>query len=151
MNDLEDHPIIGSSNLVDYPQIPRGMWVDEAIWGHRIRSTSSIGNFQFLEFLSVIESLFREAPALLFSHGADGKSLSYEPRRNILLRNLIFNNAALNRLESKTLSDEEKWSEWLDGFRDSFRPAGKTLPICANVLLGSTILKNMFAFSSGSP
>ncbi|MBI5592466.1 MAG: hypothetical protein HY881_18525 [Deltaproteobacteria bacterium] len=125
MKTLEDHPIIGSSNLLDSTQSPRGMWVDEAMWGHRIRSTSSIGNFQFLEFLSVVESLFREAPTLLFSHGDDGKTLSYEPRRSILLRNLIFNNAALNRMESRTLPDEEKWTEWLKGFLDSFQSADK--------------------------
>src|SRR5208283_995197 len=99
MKTLETHAILGSGNLLDYPQSPRGMWVDEAIWGHRIRSTSSIGNFQFLEFLSVVESLFRQDPTALFSHGDDGKTLTYEPRRSILLRNLIFNNAALNRLE----------------------------------------------------
>lgn len=126
MKILEDHPLLGSSNLLDYPQSPRGMWVDEAIWGHRIRSSSSIGNFQFLEFLSVVESLFRDDPATLFSHGGDGKTLSYEPRRNILLRNLIFNNAALNRLENRVLPDDEKWSEWIKGFCASFQPADKT-------------------------
>lgn len=125
MKTLEVHRVIGSGNLLDYPHSPRGMWVDEAIWGHRIRSTSSIGNFQFLEFLSVVESLYREDVELLFSHDRDGKSLSYEPRRNILLRNLIFNNATLNRLESKTLPDEELWTEWLKGFHDSFQPTGK--------------------------
>lgn len=120
-----DDPVICSSNLLDYSQNPRGMWVDEAIWGHRVRSTSSIGNFQFLEFLSVVESVYRENPSLLFSHGSS-KPLVYEPRRNILLRNLIFNNAALNRIESKALPDEEKWIEWIKNFSDSFLPRDKT-------------------------
>lgn len=125
MKTLEIHAILGSDNLLGYPQSPRGMWVDEAIWGHRIRSTSSIGNFQFLEFLTVVESLFRQDPAALFSHGVDGKALTYEPRRSILLRNMIFNNAALNRMESRSLPDEEKWSEWVEGFRASFQPVDK--------------------------
>lgn len=125
MKILEEHEILGASNFVNYQHRPRRMWVDEAIWGHRIRSTSSIGNFQFLEFLSVIESLFREDPALIFSHSDDGKPLTYEPRRNILLRNLIFNNATLNRVESRTIPDDEKWDEWLKGFRDSFQPSDK--------------------------
>lgn len=125
MKTLEIHAILGSDNLLGYPQSPRGMWIDEAIWGHRIRSTSSIGNFQFLEFLSVVESLFRQDPAALFSHGGDGKALAYEPRRSILLRNLIFNNAALNRMESRSLPDEEKWSEWVEGFRASFQPVDR--------------------------
>ncbi|GKT08378.1 hypothetical protein [Desulforhabdus sp. TSK] len=125
MKTLEIHAILGSDNLLGYPQSPRGMWVDEAIWGHRIRSTSSIGNFQFLEFLSVVESLFRQDPAALFSHGSDGKALTYEPRRSILLRNLIFNNVALNRMESRSLPDEEKWSEWVEGFRASFQPVDR--------------------------
>ena len=125
MKILESHAILGSSNLLNYPQSPRGMWIDEAIWGHRIRSTSSIGNFQFLEFLSVVESLFRQDPTTLFSHGGDGKALTYAPRRSILLRNLIFNNAALNRLESRSLPDEEKWTEWVTGFRASFQPTDK--------------------------
>jgi hypothetical protein len=126
MKILEGHPILGSNNFLDYSESPRGIWVDEAIWGHRIRSTSSIGNFQFLEFLSVVESLFREDPELLFSHGDDGKTLSYEPRRSILLRNLIFNNATLNRLESSTFPDDEKWAEWLKGFSSSFQSTEKT-------------------------
>lgn len=124
MKTLESHMILGSSNLLDYPQSPRGMWVDEAIWGHRIRFTSSIGNFQFLEFLSVVESLFRQDPAILFSQD-DGKTPNYEPRRSILLRNIIFNNASLNRLENSSLPDEEKWNEWVEGFRASFQPADK--------------------------
>lgn len=129
MTILEDHPIIGSTNLVDYPQSPRGiaMWLDEAIWGHRIRTTSSIGNFQFLEFLSVVESLFREDPELLFSHVGNGKSLSYQPRKNMLLRNMIFNNAALNRIGDRPLSDEEKWSKWSQAFCESYNGKGESL------------------------
>ncbi len=122
MKFLDAHSILGSDNLLDYPQSPRGMWVDEAIWGHRIRHTSSIGNFQFLEFLSVVESLFRKDPSTLFAHrGDENTTLIYEPRRSILLRNLLFNNAALNRIENRALSDEEKWSEWLEGFCASFQ------------------------------
>ncbi len=122
MKTLDNHTILGIGNLLDYPQSPRGMWVDEAIWGHRIRLTSSIGNFQFLEFLSVVESLYRQDPAVLFADVSDGKNLTYEPRRSILLRNLIFNNAALNRIENRTLPEEEKWSGWINGFRASFQP-----------------------------
>lgn len=125
MNTLNDHTILDPDNLVSYPHNPRGMWVDEAIWGHRIRSTSSIGNFQFLEFLSVVESLHRQDPALLFSHGSNDKNLAYEPRRNILLRNLIFNNAALNRFDAAPLPDGEKWTRWIKDFSESYQPADK--------------------------
>lgn len=125
MNSPDSFLMITPENLLDFPQKPRNMWVDEGIWGHRIRSSSSIGNFQFLEFLSVVESLFRQDPALLFSHGGHDNQLLYEPRKNILLRNLIFNNAALNRVENVVLVDEEKWEKWLEGFSDSFQPTEK--------------------------
>lgn len=125
MNSSESYLMFTPENLLDFPQKPRSMWVDEAIWGHRIRSSSSIGNFQFLEFLSVVESLFRQDPASLFSHGDHDKQLFYEPRKNLLLRNLIFNNAVLNRVENVGLADEDKWSKWLEGFRESFQPSGK--------------------------
>lgn len=121
MNRSDSYSLTGSDNLLDYSQKPRSMWVDEGIWGHRIRSSSSIGNFQFLEFLSVLESLFRQNPASLFSHNCQNNNLSYEPLKNVLLRNLIFNNAVLNRFENMGLADEDKWEKWLVGFQESFQ------------------------------
>lgn len=121
MDNSENYLMTGSENLLDFPLKPRSMWVDEGIWGHRIRSSSSTGNFQFLEFLSVVESLFRQNSATLFSHNSQNNNLFYEPLKNVLLRNLIFNNAVLNRFENIGLTDEEKWGKWFEGFSESFQ------------------------------
>jgi len=64
------------------------MWVDEAIWGHRLHDEQSPW-LTFLEFLTV----------LLAEHGAGRalqetslNSLSYKPQTQLKLRNLVFNN-----------------------------------------------------------
>lgn len=118
------NPLFTPDNISFYHGSPSGLWVDEAIWGHRFRTNSSIGNFQFMEFMSVVESLYRVDPQSIFEPLPPNEYLFYKPRRNVLLRNLLFNNAALSRIEQKTLPNDELWTEWTEEFKESYEPSG---------------------------
>ena len=127
VNDIQSSTsIIDDSNIAPFKGKVTGIWVDEAIWGHRIRVNSAIGNFQFMEFMSVVESIYRNDHSALFDPIEPEKGLTYKPRRNILLRNILFNNSALNRAESylKDKTNEELWSDWIDDFQKSYEPSG---------------------------
>lgn len=64
------------------------IWVDEAIWGHRLHDEQSPW-LTFLEFLNVLQAEHTAGRAL---QEATLNSLSYRPQNQLKLRNLVFNN-----------------------------------------------------------
>lgn len=86
-------------------------WVDEQIWGHRILDSQTPW-LVFLEFLSVAEASSRSEGGLLAAGGT--YPLLFRPRQRMYLRNILFNNQALNEIADKHPHSETAWERWLD-------------------------------------
>lgn len=84
--------------------------VEEHIWGHRLYD-EQLPHLIFLEFLGIL--LFkRDKPLEADSDGF----VRYVPRRQFLLRNVLFNNPHIDTISTKRIPDEEKWGEWHRSF-----------------------------------
>jgi hypothetical protein len=92
------------------------VWVDEAIWGHRLYNDQTPW-LVLLEFLAIFKSRDDEGKALkeIRSDGAHEKFTYYIPRL-IPLRQLVFNNPHIRHVEDNYHSDKERWQEWLNSF-----------------------------------
>lgn len=86
------------------------MWLDEQIWGHRLWDSQSPWLI-FLEFLNVAEACHREN-RLLDKHGSY-YPLPFRPFQRMFLRNIIFNNEALFRINERYPDSASAWSHWL--------------------------------------
>ena len=93
------------------PQI----WVDEAIWGHRLHDEQSPW-LTFMEFLTV---LFAEHGAGRVLSEDSLNSLSYKPQVQLRLRNLVFNNPHVMTVQAENRSNEVSWSIWLEKMAQS--------------------------------
>ena len=85
------------------------IWVDEAIWGHRLHDEQSPW-LTFLEFLNVLQAEHTAGRAL---HEATLNSLSYRPQNQLKLRNLVFNNPHIMTVLAEGHPDEVAWSTWM--------------------------------------
>src|SRR5690349_12310188 len=85
------------------------MWVDEAIWGHRLHDEQSPW-LTLLEFLGVLHAEAGQTRALTETRLNE---LSYKPQTQLRLRNLLFNNPHLTTVLTSDQSDEAMWSMWL--------------------------------------
>ncbi len=85
------------------------IWVDEAIWGHRLHDEQTPW-LTVLEFLCVLQAEHAAGRALK-EEGFN--TLSYRPQTQMRLRNLIFNNPHLARLTEQSLGDNAAWEAWL--------------------------------------
>lgn len=80
-------------------------WIDEQIWGHRLYDEQTPW-LTFLEFMTV----FQSDPTLNAS-----PDLSYQPQRQLRLRNIVFNNPHFaDVLRDPPLPDAAAWSRWLE-------------------------------------
>ena len=86
------------------------MWVDEAIWGHRLHDEQTPW-LAFLEFLNVLQSE-REA-GRSFTEPNGPNTLSYRPHRRLHLRNVLFNNPRMVAILRENPDDESRWQRWL--------------------------------------
>ena len=84
------------------------MWIDEAIWGHRLHDEQSPW-LTLLEFLCVLHAEAGQARALT---EVRLNELSYRPQTQLRLRNLLFNNPHMATVQSSDQSDEAMWSTW---------------------------------------
>ena len=84
------------------------MWIDEAIWGHRLHDEQSPW-LTLLEFLCVLHAENGQTRALT---EARVNELSYRPQTQLRLRNLLFNNPHMTTVLSSGQSDEAMWSAW---------------------------------------
>jgi hypothetical protein len=87
------------------------MWVDEAIWGHRLYDEQTPW-LCFMEFLNVLQSEDEANRAFIES---DENKLTYSPRSRLYLRNILFNNPQLSLISGRYKHDDkEAWSQWFD-------------------------------------
>ena len=84
------------------------MWIDEAIWGHRLHDEQSPWLI-LLEFLCVLHAENDQARALT---EVRLNELSYKPQTQLRLRNLLFNNPHMTTVLASDQSDEAMWATW---------------------------------------
>jgi hypothetical protein len=85
------------------------MWVDEAIWGHRLYD-EQLPWMVFLEFLNVFYHESDKGRALAEIGGLN--SLKYRAAHRLYLRNILFNNPQLAEIRLNYPSDASQWNEW---------------------------------------
>ena len=88
------------------------VWVDEAIWGHRFYNDQTPW-LVFLEFLCVFRARHRAGYALNEPLSRGTHEVRYHIPRLLPLRELVFGNPHIQRIEATRRSDNEKWLEWL--------------------------------------
>lgn len=98
------------------------MWVDEAIWGHRLYD-EQLPWMVFLEFLNVLYHESDKGRALTEIGGLN--SLKYRAAHRLYLRNILFNNPQLAEIRLNYPSDASQWNEW---FKRMKNLPGVTLP-----------------------
>jgi hypothetical protein len=92
------------------------IWVDEAIWGHRLYNEQTPW-MTFLEFLGILQSEMEDARAL---REETRNTLKYRPCRRLHLRNILFNNPHLEAvIEQFPYDDEAQWQTWLQQMRNT--------------------------------
>jgi hypothetical protein len=91
------------------------IWVDEAIWGHRLHDEQSPW-LTFLEFLTVLLAEHGAGRAL---QEASLNSLSYRPQTQLKLRNLVFNNPHIMTVLAENRTDELAWTVWFEKMAQS--------------------------------
>ena len=102
------------SAIIKRPEIKSvDFCVDENIWGHRLYD-EQLPHLTVLEFLGVLGSNL-DRP--LRPHQDQGGSVMFRPQRQVRLRALLFNNPYVESIAESTVSDEEKWKQWFERFR----------------------------------
>lgn len=102
------------SAIIKRPEIKSvDFCVDENIWGHRLYD-EQLPHLTVLEFLGVLGSNL-DRP--LRPHQDQGGSVMFKPQRQVRLRALLFNNPYVESIAESSASDEEKWKQWFDRFR----------------------------------
>ncbi|MEC0238376.1 hypothetical protein P4H66_00630 [Paenibacillus dokdonensis] len=92
-------------------QIDSDMWVDEAIWGHRLYDEQTPW-LCFMEFLNVLQAE-QDVGRAFFE--AEPNKLAYLPQSRLYLRNILFNNPQLTLIASRyRYDDKEAWSQWYE-------------------------------------
>lgn len=103
-------------------KIDSDMWVDEAIWGHRLYDEQTPW-LCFMEFLNVLNAEL-EAGRAFVEQAAN--MLTYNPRSRLYLRNILFNNPRMEDIERQHRNDNRsQWDRWKESMVDS---AGITTP-----------------------
>ncbi|MBV9468876.1 MAG: hypothetical protein JOZ57_06485 [Abitibacteriaceae bacterium] len=92
-------------------------WLDEQIWGHRIYTQSPW--LIFLEFLTVAEACHREAR--LLDEGGEFYPLMFRPYKRLDLRNILWNNDAMARIDEANPDSHTAWEVWLEWMADKAR------------------------------
>jgi len=87
------------------------MWVDEAIWGHRLYDEQTPW-LCLMEFLNVLYSQYKEEKAF---QEEEYNSLLYTAHSRMYLRNILFNNPQLQIIEREHYNDNDaQWRRWID-------------------------------------
>lgn len=92
------------------------MWVDEAIWGHRLYDEQTPW-MVFLEFLNVFHHEAGKNRALEEPNGLN--MLKYQAARRLYLRNILFNNPHLAEIRVNYPNERNRWEEWLKRMRSA--------------------------------
>ena len=86
------------------------MWVDEAIWGHRLYD-EQLPWMVFLEFLNVFDYEAEKGRAFFEAGGQN--TLKYRAAHRLHLRNILFNNPYLAEVRQTYPNENNRWNEWL--------------------------------------
>jgi hypothetical protein len=86
------------------------MWLDEAIWGHRLYD-EQLPWFVFLEFLNVF--IYENGKGRAFDEQGKPNELKYRSAHRLYLRNVLFNNPHLPEIRNEIPNDKNRWDEWL--------------------------------------
>lgn len=86
------------------------MWIDEAIWGHRLYDEQTPW-MVLLEFLNVLH--YEMAKGRAFEEPAGLNTLKYQAAQRLHLRNVLFNNPYLVEVRNEFAHDTNRWEEWL--------------------------------------
>jgi hypothetical protein len=86
------------------------MWVDEAIWGHRLYDEQSPW-MVLLEFLNVFHYELTKGRAFEEPNGLN--TLKYQMAQRLHLRNILFNDPYLAEVRAEFAHDTNRWDEWL--------------------------------------
>ncbi|MEI6034198.1 MAG: hypothetical protein WCS65_07975 [Verrucomicrobiae bacterium] len=86
------------------------MWVDEAIWGHRLYD-EQLPWMVFLEFLNVFS--YEDDKGRAFTEPGGLNTLKYRAAHRLHLRNILFNNPHLAEVRQAYPNDNNRWDEWL--------------------------------------
>lgn len=92
------------------------MWVDEAIWGHRLYD-EQLPWFVFLEFLNVFHYEADNNRAFEEQNGLN--TLKYRSAHRLYLRNILFNNPHLTEICTHNPNDSNQWEEWFSKMKSS--------------------------------
>jgi hypothetical protein len=85
------------------------MWVDEAIWGHRLYDEQTPW-LTLLEFFGIVQTESEAGRAFLEEQY---NQLEYASYTRLYLRNILFNNPCLEAVNAEFSTEEERWQEWL--------------------------------------
>ncbi len=96
--------------------IEPSIWVDEAIWGHRLHD-EQVPWLALLEFLGVLRSEADAGRALKEENGLN--RLQYQGRHLLYLRNIIFNNPSIETILLRVPDDRARWNRWRDAMRQT--------------------------------
>lgn len=87
------------------------MWVDEAIWGHRLYDEQTPW-LTLLEFLGILQTeLEAQRP---FIEEVEYNQLNYSSYSRLYLRNILFNNPCLEAVNAEYSTEEDRWKNWLE-------------------------------------
>ncbi len=90
-------------------KIDTELWLDEAIWGHRLYDEQTPW-MTFLEMLGVLATQRGPAP---FCEPDGLGGVAYVPARRMALRNILFNNPFLDEIKRRVGSDAARWEAWI--------------------------------------
>jgi hypothetical protein len=99
------------TQMLRLPRIEKpdsSMWVDEAMWGHRLHDEQSPA-LTYLEFVNIF---CYEAEAGRGFSEVSYNSLRYRPAKRLQLRNILFNNPKLDEIRKQNTPDDHKWKTW---------------------------------------
>jgi hypothetical protein len=92
------------------------MWVDEAIWGHRLYD-EQLPWMVFLEFLNVLQ--YESTGGRALDEPSGPNTLKYRAAHRLYLRNVLFNNPQLVTIRLNYATDSARWSEWTRQMRST--------------------------------
>lgn len=109
--------ITDDSNIVDWKGIKESdIWVNEAIWGHRIQEQAL--HALLLEFLGMAEGMFRDGK--LLEESSPEQDVQYSARKAAELRVILFLNPNIEQIaDTHEGDDEEAWEEWFTYIRNN--------------------------------
>ena len=91
------------------------MWVDEAIWGHRLYDEQTPW-LTLLEFLGIVQTELERGRAFI---EVEYNQLEYRSYTRLYLRNILFNNPFLEAVNAEYSTDEHRWQVWLTLMTDN--------------------------------